>query len=415
MTEAWSFQRSTKTNETYGIFACNECGFLGYSKRSLSTHKKKHNIVLHNASSARMKSKWQAIEYKEKVSNKISESVAKLWKDEAYAKKVNRNKSSLMTIRHKEEKINGKNVQCSLCKELFYNNANLKSHMRVHNVQYVQCRFCYRLFKDGAGLSIHYTFKHSENVESILKQQKQNREKTCLRIYGAVSVFSKESWKRQEIEETMLDRYGVRYGLQSKDIREKIANTNLERYGCKNVLSCKKIRDKAYSTICNRYGNRGGYQSPKQRHAQSIRTLARWNSMSEMEQRRQVEKARKGKRIECNPSKSCRFIAKSSYECWFSSLLDSDCNVLSFRYEPYGIPYFIRNAKHKYYPDFEVKTVSGKLLVEIKSSYTKALPSVKEKAAYARKYAERNNCKYIILTEKGIKSIQDDIAVCITV
>jgi hypothetical protein len=41
-------------------------------------------------------------------------------------------------------------------------------------------------------------------------------------------------------EETNLDRYGVKYATQNKNILQKIVNTNLKKYGVKNIKQITK-------------------------------------------------------------------------------------------------------------------------------------------------------------------------------
>lgn len=60
---------------------------------------------------------------------------------------------------------------------------------------------------------------------------------------------------------TNLERYGVEYISQNKDIRNKVINTNLERYGVKNVFQNKDIRNKASLTNLERYGVENPFQN----------------------------------------------------------------------------------------------------------------------------------------------------------
>ena len=55
-------------------------------------------------------------------------------------------------------------------------------------------------------------------------------------------------------EKTMLERYGVKYSLQNKNIFEQQQKTMLSKYGVNNPLQCKEILDKTLNAITAKYG-----------------------------------------------------------------------------------------------------------------------------------------------------------------
>lgn len=63
---------------------------------------------------------------------------------------------------------------------------------------------------------------------------------------------------REKRENTMLERYGVKYPGNSKAIRERIIDTNIKKYGVKSTLAVKSIQEKAKKSKLEKYGNMCG-------------------------------------------------------------------------------------------------------------------------------------------------------------
>ena len=55
-------------------------------------------------------------------------------------------------------------------------------------------------------------------------------------------------------KETCLEKYGVEYPLQSKEIRDKAEQTNLEKYGVRKPLQNKEIFEKMKKEHLEKYG-----------------------------------------------------------------------------------------------------------------------------------------------------------------
>ena len=53
---------------------------------------------------------------------------------------------------------------------------------------------------------------------------------------------------RKKTRQTNLEKYGVEYPFQSKEVQEKMKQTNLEKYGVENILQVKEVRDKIFQT-----------------------------------------------------------------------------------------------------------------------------------------------------------------------
>ena len=61
---------------------------------------------------------------------------------------------------------------------------------------------------------------------------------------------------REQIQKTVIEKYGVDNVLKSPDIREKIRSTNIERYGTSNSASSSAVQAKIQETNLERYGTK---------------------------------------------------------------------------------------------------------------------------------------------------------------
>lgn len=101
--------------------------------------------------------------------------------------------------------------------------------------------------------------------EEVVKKYKR----TCLERYGAESVLSGRSSKRDEIEKACVEKYGG-LGGASKTIREKMMSTNRARMGCDMPFNDKKVQRVAHEIIVKKYGA-CGYGS-KELHDKAVCT-----------------------------------------------------------------------------------------------------------------------------------------------
>ena len=60
--------------------------------------------------------------------------------------------------------------------------------------------------------------------------------------------------KFEKIKNTMVNKYGVEYGLQDNSVKEKGRITNLEKYGFENPLQREEIKEKIKQTCLKKYG-----------------------------------------------------------------------------------------------------------------------------------------------------------------
>ena len=151
-------------------------------------------------------------------------------------------------------------------------------------------------------------------------------------------------------KQTFLNKYGVDNYSKTKEGREKISKRNIER-----ILSGRhKTR-----------GNSGHFYS-----------------------------AKNGKDVHY----------RSSFELAAYQILEQLSKVQSYEEEPFAIPYFIGEVKHRYIPDILVTYDDGsKELIEVKPEYLVKDEKVQLKNMAAEIYCKENDIdKFSIWTEKEI-------------
>ena len=123
--------------------------------------------------------------------------------------------------------------------------------------------------------------------------------------------------------------------------------------------------------------------------------------------RRKKRVSRRAKRGTHVSPKGGTFNFRSGWEQKYALYLDADPNVLSYRYEPYSIPYLsnVRTGKvRRYHPDFEVAYADGtKCLVEIKPKRKLTIAKNVKKFAAARLHCDKCGMTWSVVTETELK------------
>lgn len=107
---------------------------------------------------------------------------------------------------------------------------------------------------------------------------------------------------------------------------------------------------------------------------------------------------------------------RSSYELKFFKYCDLNPKITQWSSEPLAIPYIspLDGKKHRYFVDFYIVINNIKIFVEIKPYNQTILPKTpnsksimtyeinKSKWNAAKDFAEKNNCKFVVLTEREL-------------
>ena len=135
-------------------------------------------------------------------------------------------------------------------KEVFY-------RLRNHIVNRPVCKQCGGRVKfNGVVFRDFCSVKCMRNNDNIKEQVKQ----TCLEKYGVKYAQQAESVKRK-IEETNLQRYGVKCVTQNEMVKQKMINTCLKRYGVTNPGQSKVACAKRERTLQERFGVVNAFKS----------------------------------------------------------------------------------------------------------------------------------------------------------
>lgn len=125
--------------------------------------------------------------------------------------------------------------------------------------------------------------------------------------------------------------------------------------------------------------------------------------------RRRKRVSRRAKRGTHTSPKGGTFTYRSGWELRYALYLDADPDVLSYRYEPYSIPYVsnVRTGKvRRYHPDFEVLRSDGTLiLVEIKPKKKMTLLKNVKKFGAAQAFCLLRSMTFSVITEVDLKAL----------
>jgi hypothetical protein len=116
--------------------------------------------------------------------------------------------------------------------------------------------------------------KHGVEFVSQSKEVKEKVKATCMKNYGVESNFQSQEIK-EKIKETNMVRYGVEYSSQLKEIRDKTKATCFKKYGS-NPLHSKEAREKTKATNMIKYGAEYPFQSQEIQEKSKVTNIERY-------------------------------------------------------------------------------------------------------------------------------------------
>jgi hypothetical protein len=117
--------------------------------------------------------------------------------------------------------------------------------------------------------------KYGVEYSSQCKEVKDKFTKTCLEKYGVEHTFQSEVIKTK-IKETNIIRYGVENPTQNNIIKEKVKKTCIEKYGVENAFKNKDIKEKCKNTILKKYGVVNPSQNQEIKNKKIETSLKNW-------------------------------------------------------------------------------------------------------------------------------------------
>jgi hypothetical protein len=137
--------------------------------------------------------------------------------------------------------------KCILCENSFDKSLN-----KLHKQRNFGCESCAKVLKFER---IKNTMVDKYGVEYAVQSEtfKDKMKCTVLERYGVEHASQNEEIK-EKIKKTNLETYGSEYGLQNEEVKEKRRVSNLEKYGFENPLQCQEIKDNIKQNNITKYG-----------------------------------------------------------------------------------------------------------------------------------------------------------------
>ena len=108
-------------------------------------------------------------------------------------------------------------------------------------------RYCSNMYKYGVD--------NPAKSEVVKKKAKE----TAMRNHGGFGLASPEIKKR--VQQTNIEKYGVKSPFEAESVKEKIKQTNLDRYGAENVFASEYGKQKIRETNLEKFGTESAMQS----------------------------------------------------------------------------------------------------------------------------------------------------------
>lgn len=174
-------------------------------------------------------------------------------------------------------------VECKICGRTFSKNGPLEFHIQKgHKVkvkdyydQFLKkpeeghCLYCGKEMKftnlvHGYSMYCRNGYckcMHKYGVDNPAKSEevKKKAKETAMRNHGGFGLASPEIKKR--VQQTNIEKYGVKSPFEAKEVQEKIKQTNLDRYGAENVFASEYGKQKIRETNLEKFGTESAMQA----------------------------------------------------------------------------------------------------------------------------------------------------------
>lgn len=173
-------------------------------------------------------------------------------------------------------------IECKICGRTFSKNGPLEFHIQKgHKVkvkdyydQFLKkpeeghCLYCGKETK-FLNLSSGYAktcnrycsnmYKYGVDNPAKSEVVKKKAKETAMRNHGGFGLASPEIKKK--VQQTNIERYGVKSPFEAESVKEKIKQTNLDRYGAENVFASEYGKQKIRETNLEKFGTESAMQS----------------------------------------------------------------------------------------------------------------------------------------------------------
>lgn len=208
-----------------------------------------------------------------------------------------------------------------------------------------------------------------------LKRTHEKSKKTLLQKYGCDHNFKIESVK-EDVKRKNLEKYGHEKPLQNNDVKNKLIKTNIEKYGGNSPMCNNEIKQKALDTYNKNFVD--DINNKKELLIRREKTMLQkygvkyW--IQDTDNFDNLVKSRKNTYKEYYINGKKIFLQGYENYALFEILLNKyDMNDIIIRKQDIEkeigkIYYTIDEKKHRYFPDFYIKSINK--IYEVKSEYT---------------------------------------------
>jgi hypothetical protein len=223
-------------------------------------------------------------------------------------------------------------------------------------------------------------------------------------------IYTCSKCKTYKSEITNMEKYGCKYVLQSKEIKDKSKNTCIKKYGVDNISKVSFIRDdrrnnfkndnfknKSKETWINKYGFDNPSKSNIIKNKKIETTLKHYGVENPTQSYELFEKSQiTGKRIRVHEQTGLKY--RGTYEKDFLDYCFK--NNIEVEKGP-TIVYYYKNKKRYYHSDFFISNKN--LICEIKSDYY--LNKYKDINESKKEYTIKNGYDFIFVINKDYSKI----------
>lgn len=158
-------------------------------------------------------------------------------------------------------------LQCDYCEdefEVMYNNFNKQRKNSI--IKKDCCIKCFPLKLEETNLE-----KYGVKSYTQTKEYRRKSKETNLQKYG-VDNPSKNETVKEKIKSTNMKKYGHSWGLQNEEIKNKRKETNLKKYGVEYITQSEEIKEKIKQTNLKKFGHECNLNNPDIRKKAVIKT-----------------------------------------------------------------------------------------------------------------------------------------------
>lgn len=153
-------------------------------------------------------------------------------------------------------------VSCDYCGKIFYMKYGIYNKCVTNGIiKKCACKDCVSIKKAESNKLVY-----GEEYIINIKEKREKMNKTILEKYGVKNISQLDTIKEKK-KETCRKNFGCDYPMQSKEVRDKSKDTLLKEYGVTHISKVKEIHDKAVVKCRNTlYENSSAPASKAQRH-----------------------------------------------------------------------------------------------------------------------------------------------------